>query len=76
MLSRGFLQETYSTKEIENQWKMKWQGEIFFAHGSAHGRGDAIFIRDKRDFNLKSVETDMEGRFIFLDCSIQDDLFL
>ena len=25
-----FLQETYSTEGIENQWKAQWPGEIFF----------------------------------------------
>jgi len=29
-----FLQETYSTEEIENQWKKQWLGDIYFAHGS------------------------------------------
>ena len=32
-----FLQETYSTKEIENQWKAQWHGDFFFAHGSVEG---------------------------------------
>ena len=25
-----FLQETYSTKEIESQWKKQWRGDVFF----------------------------------------------
>ena len=40
-----FLQETYSTEEIENQWKKQWSGDIYFAHGSNHSRGVAILIR-------------------------------
>ena len=31
-----FLQETYSTKEVENTWNSQWQGKIFFSHGSEH----------------------------------------
>ena len=25
-----FLQETYNTKEVENNWKRQWKGPIFF----------------------------------------------
>ena len=28
-----FLQETYSTKEVENVWKKQWKGEMYFSHG-------------------------------------------
>ena len=30
-----FLQETYSTPEVENIiWKSQWKGDIYFSHGS------------------------------------------
>ena len=34
-----FLQETYSTRDIENIWRKRWKGEMFFSHGSKHSRG-------------------------------------
>ena len=37
-----FLQETYSTPEVENIWKSQWRGDIFFSHGSEHSRGVMI----------------------------------
>ena len=61
-----FLQETYSTKEIENQWKSQWRGETYFAHGTVHSRGVAILVRNTLDFTLKSVQSDEEGRFLCL----------
>jgi len=27
-----FLQETYSSVEIENIWRTQWNGKMFFAH--------------------------------------------
>ena len=27
------LQETYSSKDIENIWRTQWSGKMFFAHG-------------------------------------------
>ena len=71
-----FLQETYSTKEIENQWKSQWRGETYFAHGTVHSRGVAILVRNTLDFTLKSVQSDEEGRFLCLEAIIQDQLFL
>lgn len=71
-----FLQETYSTKEVENQWKKQWRGEMFFAHGTHHSRGVVILARNNLDFKLKSVQIDDDGRFIFLEVLIQDTLFL
>ena len=71
-----FLQETYSTEEIENQWKKQWSGDIFFAHGSNHSRGVAILIRKSFDFKLKSIRSDEEGRYLILETTIQDIPFL
>ena len=71
-----FLQKTYSTKDVENQWKSQWRGDFFFAHGSPHSRGVAILIRNTLDFELKSVKSDEEGRFILLEAIIQDVPFL
>ena len=34
-----FLQETYSTPDVEKFWKSQWRGDIFFSHGSEHSRG-------------------------------------
>ena len=71
-----FLQETYSTEQIENQWKKQWSGDIFFAHGSNHSRGVAILIRKSFDFKLKSIRSDEEGRYLILETTIQDIPFL
>ena len=71
-----FLQETYSTKEIENQWKKQWSGDIYFAHGSNHSPGVAILIRKSLDFKLKSIRSDEEGRYLILETTIQDVSFL
>ena len=59
-----FLQETYSTKELENQWRSQWSGELYFSHPSSCSRGLAIRVRDTLDFELKSFQPDEEGRFI------------
>ena len=65
-----FLQETYSTKEVENVWKKQWKGDMFFSHGSAHSRGVLVLVRDQLDFNLQSRKVDEQGRSILLEAKI------
>ena len=67
-----FLQETYSTKELENSWKMQWKGQMFFSHGSGHSRGVLILIKNSLEFELKSVGQDSQGRFVLVEASVQD----
>ena len=71
-----FLQETYSTKEIENSWKTQWKGEMFFAHGSEYSRGVLILVKDSLEFEVKSVRQDSQGRFILLEAIVQDQKFV
>ena len=59
-----FLQETYRTKEVENNWKCQWKGPMFFAHGSNHSCGVLVLVRDSLEFEMKSIITDDNGRYI------------
>ena len=55
-----FLQETYSTRDIENIWRKQWKGEMFFSHGSKHTRVVLVLIRDNLDFKIHSTEVDSQ----------------
>ena len=46
-----FLQETYSTAEVEDIWRTQWQGELFFSHGTCHSCGSMVLVRGDLDFN-------------------------
>ena len=65
-----FLQETYSTKEVETNWKRQWKGPMFFAHGSNHSCGVLVLVRDCLEFEMKSI-TDDNGRYILLNAKVQ-----
>ena len=39
-----FLQETYSTLDVEGSWETEWGGPIFFSHGTNHSRGTLVLI--------------------------------
>ena len=65
-----FLQETYSTRDIENIWTKQWKGEMFFSHGGNHSRSVLILTKDNLDFKIHSTKVDSQGRYIFLDAYI------
>ena len=71
-----FLQETYSTREVENIWRKQWKGDMFFAHGSCHSRGVSVLVKFDLDFKLQSVKADSQGRFILLVATIQDSPYV
>ena len=72
------LQETHSVLEDEDTWTREWDGDIYFAHGTNQSRGVAIliptFLRAKLAVN--QLFKDSSGRYIFLDCSIENNHFL
>ena len=71
-----FLQETYSTPDIENEWKFQWQGKMLFGHGTNHSRGVLILFNNELHFEIKSEYIDTEGRYILVKATIQDTPFL
>ena len=71
-----FLQESYSTPEVENIWKSLWKGEMFFSHGTEHSKGVLILIKNSLEFELKTIKVDQNGRFIILEANVQDHPFL
>ena len=70
-----FLQETYSTPEVDNEWKKQWKGKTFFSHGTNHSRGVLILVKDQLDFRLQSLKVDSQGRYVLLEALIQDSPF-
>ena len=71
-----FLQETYSTIDIESVWRTQWQGKLYFSHGSNHSCGVMILVRDDLDFKLNFVRSDDNGRYIIMEAEVQGSSFL
>ena len=60
-----FLQETYSTGELEIIGGNSGEETcLFFARGTSHIKGTLILIREGLDFLIKSVQRDEMGTFI------------
>jgi len=61
------LQETHSTKEIENEWTKEWGGEIVFSHGTSKSRGVALLVTSQHNHNISNICADPDGRYIIVD---------
>ena len=61
-----YLQETYSSKHIEQIWKNQWGGQMFFSHGSNHSKGVMILIRPGFNVEVEKMVCDVNGRYILL----------
>ena len=71
-----FLQETYSSIDIESVWRTQWQGKLYFSHGSNHSCGVLILVRDDLDFKFNSARSDDNGCYIIKDAEVQGSSFL
>ena len=72
----AFLQETYSTPEIVDEWKFQWHGNMYYSHGTNHSKGVIILVSDKLQFELKSASQDSDGQYVLIDALIQESSFL
>ena len=72
----SFFKKTYNTVDVEDIWRTKWRGELFFAHGSNHSCGVMILVRSDLDFNPRTISCDDEGRSIIIEAEVQYSPFL
>jgi len=68
-----YLQETYSCKNVEHEWKRQWGGHVFFSHGSNHAKGVMILIRPGFDLIVERCVCDEEGRYILLHAKVNNE---
>jgi len=69
-----FLQETHSTKEVENQWRNVWGAEIIMSHRSSNLPGVAVLMKKGIEVIVHSKIKDPQGRFIILKAEFNDNL--
>ena len=53
-----FLQETFSSRDIETVWKSEWGGDILYSHGTNHSRGVMILFNPKLVKQVDHVKAD------------------
>ena len=66
------LQETHSNQKIEDDWRIQWGGEIYYAHGTSNARGTAILINPKTQITVLTCTADTEGRWVMMQTRMEE----
>ena len=71
------LQETHSILSDEQKWEREQGGGIYFAHGEFNARGVAILIPKSFKDKFKYIQgfKDNNGRFLLINCEIEENQF-
>jgi len=64
------LQETHSTKGVEEDWRNQWGADIYYSHGDSDSRGVSIWFNKPFDYHVNNVYRDEYGRYIIMDLNI------
>ena len=67
------LQETHFRPKDTYRFKVRGWDNIFHANGKQKKSGVAILISDKIDLKIKNIKSDMEGHYIMIKGSIQEE---
>ena len=67
------LQETHFRPKDTYGFKVRGWDNIFHANGKQKKSGVAILISDKIDLKIKNIKSDMEGHYIMIKGSIQEE---
>ena len=70
-----FLQEVYSSRDIEKIWSAEWGGKKKFCHGTKHICGTLVLFHPSLDVDVEHVEVGKMGREIVLCAKIDDCRF-
>lgn len=71
-----FLQETHSTRNIENLWKGEWGGKIYFGHGTSKSNGVAILFPRQICHNVHEEIKGADGRILTLKVEINGEIYI
>ena len=71
-----FLQEVYSSRNLERVWSAEWGGKVVYYHGTKHSRGTLVLFNPSLDVDVENYETDQRGRLIILRAKIDEFRFI
>ena len=71
-----FLQEVYSSRNLERVWSAEWGGKVVYSHGSKHSIGTLVLFNPSLDVEVENHETDQRGRQIILRAKINEYRFI
>ena len=61
-----FLQEVYSSRNLERVWSAEWGGKVVYSHRSKHSSGTLILFNPSLDVEVENHEAIKNAVGIFL----------
>jgi exonuclease III len=61
-----FLQETHAVPGDFEIWQKEWGSTIYMSYGTSQSKGVAILMPKQFDYNIDSIKSDSNGRYISL----------
>lgn len=71
-----FLQEVYSSRNLERVWSAKRRGKVVYSHRTKHSSGTLILFNPSLDVEVENYKTDQKGRLIILRAKINEFRFV
>ena len=69
------MQETHCSENDESEWKQEWDGYVYFSNGTTLARGVMILVKPGTDIVIHRIETDSDGRIIYIEACILNITF-
>ena len=67
------LQETHSSRDMEEIWENEFGGTILFSHGETNARGTCICLKKNIMYKLNKVNRDDNGRVVVCELEHRDN---
>ena len=71
-----FLQEVYSSRNLERVWSAKWGGKVVYSLGTKHRSGTRVLLNPSLDVEVENNETDQRGLLIIVRAKIDEFRFI
>ena len=70
-----WLQETYITDSVRDQWAKEWRGKFLFSPGTAHSKGQVVQFNPKFEIVNEKIEIN-EERILCISFCHNDDPYV
>ena len=69
------LQDTQTSQQLEQTWRLVWKGHIYFSHSYENSGGLAILAKPNLAFRFLGLKEIVKGRALYLKIEIDQRIY-